>query len=139
MIKVGMYSAGATEAATPKAILSCSDKGKTIKIETDDDNITKMLGVLTARNLELPGRMRVSTANPQVWLEALPNAVTYMMYDFRILDENVLISTNIEEEVNGNDESDENDGKEDDTSADGGNEGDGDPDSDGDDILNPNG
>ena len=114
MITVEVYSSGTEDLV---ATLSSSGKGKKCTVDAFDSSITSELEQFVDTVLSLPNRGRAYPQDRQVWMEALPVAKVSVPYWFKIVEEDVLISTNIEEVENDIEEDD--DGEEYTTDGDG--------------------
>ena len=130
MIIVEVYSAGTEDLV---ATLSSSGKGKKCTVDASDASITSELEQFVDTVLSLPKRGRAYPENRKMWMEALPVAKVSVPYWFKIVEEDVLISTNIEEVENDNEEAN---GEEDDGEGNGSADDDGGEDTDG---ANPDG
>ena len=133
MITVEVYASNQTGIGVPLAILAYSGRGKKVKITTDNITVKEELTGFVNTVLSFPKQGRVPPEDRKLWMESLPMAQVSVPYWFKIAEEDVLISTNIEEVENDNEEAN---GEEDDGEGNGSADDDGGEDTDGD---NPDG
>ena len=101
MIQVGVF-ANTMLGGEPMALLTYSGRGKTVKVETQNDEFKQLLTDLIDSPLGLPANSIAWPEDRKVWMESLPIANHAIPYWFKIIEEKITL----EEVIDANTEQD---------------------------------
>ena len=96
MIQVGVF-ANTMLGGEPMALLTYSGRGKTVKVETQNDELKQLLTDLIDSPLGLPANSIAWPEDRKVWMESLSIANHAIPYWFKIIEEQIIIEEVIDD------------------------------------------
>ena len=96
MIQVGVF-ANTMLGGEPMALLTYSGRGKTVKVETQNDELKQLLTDLIDSPLGLPANSIAWPEDRKVWMESLSIANHAIPYWFKIIEEKITLEEVIDD------------------------------------------